>query len=114
LIEEVRRLPVEHQNALVRVLGREPDVDVDLKEVPVQPGDYVLLCSDGLTRMVPEFMMARAFRRVSGAAANLRFPDCRRQRQRRRGQHHRGGGGSDRWLVAPPLEPVGRDLQDET
>jgi len=61
LIEEVRRLPVEHQNALVRVLGREPDVDVDLKEVPVQPGDYVLLCSDGLTRMVPEFMMARAF-----------------------------------------------------
>lgn len=61
LIEEVRRLPVEQQNALVRVLGREPDVDVDLTEVPVQPGDYVLLCSDGLTRMVPEFMMARAF-----------------------------------------------------
>jgi protein phosphatase len=61
LIEEVRRLPVEQQNALVRVLGREPDVEVDLNEVPVQPGDYVLLCSDGLTRMVPEFMMARAF-----------------------------------------------------
>jgi protein phosphatase len=61
LIEEVRRLPVEHQNALVRVLGREPDVEVDLKEVPVQPGDYVLLCSDGLTRMVPEFTLARAF-----------------------------------------------------
>jgi PPM family protein phosphatase len=61
LIEEVRRLPVEQQNALVRVLGREPDVEVDLREVPVQPGDYVLLCSDGLTRMVPEFMMARAF-----------------------------------------------------
>jgi protein phosphatase len=61
LIEEVRRLPVEHQNALVRVLGREPDVEVDLKEVPVQPGDYVLLCSDGLTRMVPEYLVARAF-----------------------------------------------------
>ena len=61
LIEEVRRLPAEHQNALVRVLGREKDVEVDLKEVPVQPGDYVLLCSDGLTRMVPEFVLARAF-----------------------------------------------------
>ena len=61
LIEEVRRLPVEQQNVLVRVLGREPDVDVDLKEVPVQPGDYVLLCSDGLTRMVPEYVMAKAF-----------------------------------------------------
>jgi protein phosphatase len=61
LIEEVRRLPVEHQNALVRVLGREPDVEVDLREVPVQQGDYVLLCSDGLTRMVPEYMLAKAF-----------------------------------------------------
>jgi PPM family protein phosphatase len=61
LIEEVRRLPVEQQNVLVRVLGREPDVEVDLKEVPVRPGDYVLLCSDGLTRMVPEYVLARAF-----------------------------------------------------
>jgi PPM family protein phosphatase len=61
LLEEVRRLPVEQQNALVRVLGREPDVEVDLKEVPVQPGDYVLLCSDGLTRMVPEYVLAKVF-----------------------------------------------------
>jgi protein phosphatase len=61
LIEEARRLPVEQQNVLVRVLGREPEVDVELKEVPVQPGDYVLLCSDGLTRMVPEYVMAKAF-----------------------------------------------------
>lgn len=61
LIEEVRRLPVEQQSALVRVLGREPDVEVDLKEVPVQPGDYLLLCSDGLTRMVPDYVLARAF-----------------------------------------------------
>ena len=61
LLEEVRRLPVEQQNALVRVLGREPDVEVDLKEVPVQPGDYVLLCSDGLTRMVPDYVLAKAF-----------------------------------------------------
>src|SRR6185295_5341797 len=61
LLEELRRLPVEQQNVLVRVLGREPDVDVDLKEVPVCPGDYVLLCSDGLTRMVPEYVLAKAF-----------------------------------------------------
>jgi len=52
----------EHLNILVRVLGREPEVDVDVSEVLVQPGDYVLLCSDGLTRMVSESAMAKAIR----------------------------------------------------
>jgi PPM family protein phosphatase len=47
-------------HVLVRVLGREPDVDGDLTEVPVQPGDYVLLCSDGLTRMVADGDLAQA------------------------------------------------------
>jgi protein phosphatase len=60
-LEELRRMPVEHQQALVRVLGREPEVDVDLKEVPVQAGDYLLLCSDGLTRMVPDYVLVRTF-----------------------------------------------------
>jgi PPM family protein phosphatase len=62
LTDEGRRLPIEQQNALVRVLGREPAVDVDVTEVPVKSGDYVLLCSDGLTRMVPETELARAIR----------------------------------------------------
>jgi PPM family protein phosphatase len=61
LMDASMSLPAEHQNVLVRVLGREPDVDVELREVPVQPGDYVLLCSDGLTRMVPEHVLADAF-----------------------------------------------------
>jgi serine/threonine protein phosphatase PrpC len=51
-------------NVLVRVLGREPEVDVDLAEVPLQTGDYVLLCSDGLTRMVPEHVMSEAIVRL--------------------------------------------------
>jgi protein phosphatase len=62
LTDARQTLSAEQQNALVRVLGREPDVDVELKEVPVQPGDYVLLCSDGLTRMVSEHVLATAFR----------------------------------------------------
>jgi len=44
----------QDQNVLLRALGRDRDVDVELNEVPVQAGDYLLLCSDGLTKMVPE------------------------------------------------------------
>ena len=60
LADRNAEVPAAHQSVLVRVLGREPDVDVDLSEVPVQAGDYVLLCSDGLTRMVPECVLAKA------------------------------------------------------
>jgi protein phosphatase len=60
LVDRETSIPTEHHNVLVRALGREPEVDVELKEVAVQPGDYVLLCSDGLTRMVPEPVLARA------------------------------------------------------
>jgi PPM family protein phosphatase len=62
LVDEGLQLSVEQQNVLVRVLGREPAVDVDVTEVPLQSGDYVLLCSDGLTRMVPETELAKAIR----------------------------------------------------
>jgi protein phosphatase len=64
LIDAGRSLPAENQNVLVRVVGREPHVDVDVRDVRVQPGDYVLLCSDGLTRMVPESELAGAIQRL--------------------------------------------------
>lgn len=62
--DPARSLTSDQQNTLVRVLGGEPDVQVDLKEVPVQPGDYLLLCSDGLTRMVPESALCDAISRI--------------------------------------------------
>jgi len=61
LLDEHTASAAEHKNVLLRVLGREPDVDVDVREVTVRVGDYVLLCSDGLTRMVPESMLAHTF-----------------------------------------------------
>ncbi len=42
------------QNILTRALGTEAEVVVDVQDHPLFPGDLVLLCSDGLTKMVPE------------------------------------------------------------
>jgi serine/threonine protein phosphatase PrpC len=60
LLDRETSLQSEQQNVLLRALGRDPETEVDLSEVPVQPGDYLLLCTDGLTRVVPEPEMARA------------------------------------------------------
>ena len=60
VLEREHDLAASDQNILLRVLGGAPDVDVDLREVPVRPGDYLLLCSDGLTRMVPDATLAEA------------------------------------------------------
>jgi protein phosphatase len=60
LLDREQSLHSTQQNILVRVLGRESQVDVELNEVPVQLGDYMLLCSDGLTRMVPEVTLSQA------------------------------------------------------
>lgn len=42
------------QNILTRALGTESEVAVDVDEHPLVSGDVVLLCTDGLTKMVPE------------------------------------------------------------
>ena len=40
------------QNILTRALGADKDVQVDVAEHPLMPGDVVLLASDGLSKMV--------------------------------------------------------------
>lgn len=46
------------QNIVTRALGRKAEVEVDLAEVPLMAGDYLLLCSDGVTGMVSDSIMA--------------------------------------------------------
>jgi protein phosphatase len=49
--EELARLP---RNIITRALGMKEVVKVDLCSIEVEPGDVYLLCSDGLSGMVPD------------------------------------------------------------
>lgn len=66
LLNREQSLKSEQQNILLRAVGREPDVDVELNEVPIAPGDRLLLCTDGLTRMVSDGALAETLARFRG------------------------------------------------
>ena len=42
------------QGVLIRVLGPREEVELDASEYALVPQDVILLCTDGLTRMVPD------------------------------------------------------------
>jgi protein phosphatase len=42
------------KNIISRALGAEPDVEIDLKTIMVEPGTTFLLCSDGITRHIDD------------------------------------------------------------
>jgi len=61
----------EMQSVLLRALGAHPEVEIDVDEVEIIPRDVLLLCSDGLTRMVtePEIAGALQAETIPSAAA---------------------------------------------
>ena len=50
--EEASRHPF--RNVITRALGSREQVSADVTEVPLSPGDRLLLCSDGLTNMLDD------------------------------------------------------------
>ncbi len=55
-----------HRNVITRALGSGPQVQVDTHTWRAQPGDVYLLCSDGLTPMIPDAAVVEILR---GAAS---------------------------------------------
>ena len=56
------------RNVVTRALGGKPDLQVDMQVHKVQPGDMLLLCSDGLTTMIPDEEIAKV---IEGAAGDV-------------------------------------------
>ncbi len=64
----------EIKNVITRALGPEPEIDVELAQHKVQGGDAYLLCSDGLSNMVPDEMILSTMLnsdRIDRACMNL-------------------------------------------
>ncbi|MCK5689217.1 Stp1/IreP family PP2C-type Ser/Thr phosphatase [Myxococcota bacterium] len=50
--EEIENFP--HKNVIVRALGMKESVNVDIYGLDPKPGDYYMLCSDGLSGMISD------------------------------------------------------------
>lgn len=85
--EEARTHP--HSNILLRTVGTERDVDIDIFRVDLQPGDRVLMCSDGLWGEVED----RDLQQILNTYADPRVA----VRELVKAAHH--GGGKDNVTV---------------
>jgi PPM family protein phosphatase len=90
LVEELRRQgrlteaqAEEHpqRSIITRALGPEPEVEVDTQTRPARPGDVYLLCSDGLTTMIPDRRIAQVLREAPSldAAVNRLVQEANEQ-----------------------------------
>jgi serine/threonine protein phosphatase PrpC len=53
------RLEDRYRNALTRCIGQPMPLEVRVSNYPLQPGDRVLICSDGISRMISDTAIAR-------------------------------------------------------
>lgn len=94
--EEARVHP--HSNILLRTVGTDYDVDIDIFNLELEPGDRILLCSDGLWGEVEDAEIEA----ILNHYANDSRAACR---ELVRAAHH--GGGKDNVTVLIIGVPVG-------
>ena len=70
--EEAKNFP--QKNIILRALGQQRQVDVEINAYQPQPGDIFLLCSDGLSGMITDEVMQSIMQKaqsLEGATAKL-------------------------------------------
>lgn len=106
-----RAQAAEHpqKNLITRALGADEDVDVDTAVLPIEAGDRLLLCSDGLSDMVSEARISEIVRE---------YPDDPERASRSLLSAALDAGGNDNITVvivdvrersAPPERPAGEE-----
>lgn len=65
------KLPKMFRGVVTRAVGVQEKVNVQETTVEVRKDDIYLLCSDGLTRMVPDKKIAQIIRESSGASLDM-------------------------------------------
>jgi len=63
-LDQGGRGPAPQRNIIMRALGTAPDVEAEVGVHAVRPGDLFLLCSDGLTTMLPDEGIAALLQQV--------------------------------------------------
>lgn len=58
-------------NILTKAVGHESPLEPAFKDVAVAPGDWLLLCSDGLWKMVGDELMVAELQRVDSTPASI-------------------------------------------
>lgn len=66
-LEDIPNFP--YKNVIVRALGLQSEVSVDTSYRACRDGDRYLLCTDGLTDMVPDLEIHQLLKDISGARA---------------------------------------------
>jgi protein phosphatase len=86
------------QHILTRSLGTEPEVQVDLGEHPLLPGDVVVLCSDGLDKELTNEQLLKTV---------IRTPDPRQLAQQLIDMANAAGGRDNITVAVARVEKTG-------
>ncbi len=72
LISEKERMDFPNKNIITRAVGIDPKVDIDYFKVDLEDTKYILICSDGLTKMLEDSRVEEYFYDIKDLEASCK------------------------------------------